>query len=66
MRKKVELIMHHVLHILEVIIALLTLAVLIVMLGLELYKMFTTPDYFTTRIAKRSGIPADHLPYFTV
>ena len=48
MRKKVELIMHHVLHILEVIIALLTLAVLIIMLGLELYKMFTTPDYFTT------------------
>ena len=48
MRKKIETIMHHVLHVLEVIIALLTLAVLIVMLGLELYKMFTTPAYFST------------------
>ena len=48
MRKKVELIMHHILHILEFLIALLTLGVLIVMLALELYKMVTQPDYFST------------------
>ena len=48
MRKKVEIVMHHILHILEFLIALLTLGVLIIMLGLELYKMFTQPDYFST------------------
>lgn len=48
MRKKIEQVMHSVLHILEVLIALLTLAVLIGMLGMELYRMFTQPDYFST------------------
>ena len=48
MRKKVEIVMHHILHILEFLIALLTLGVLIVMLALELYKMVTLPDYFST------------------
>ena len=48
MRKKVEIVMHHILHILEFLIALLTLVVLIVMLALELYKMVTQPDYFST------------------
>jgi uncharacterized membrane protein (DUF373 family) len=48
MRKKVEIVMHHILHILEFLIALLTLGVLIVMLALELYKMVTQPDYFST------------------
>ena len=47
MHKKTETFMHRVLHILEVIIALLTLAVIIGMLGFEVYKMVATPDYFT-------------------
>ena len=48
MHKKVEAIMHRVLHILEFIIAMLTLVVLLGMLVLEVYKMFTVADYFST------------------
>ena len=48
MHKKVESIMHRVLHVMEFIIAMLTLIVLIGMLGLEVYKMFTVSDYFST------------------
>ena len=48
MRKKTESFMHRVLHILEVVIALLTLAVLIGMLALEVYKMFTVEGYFSS------------------
>lgn len=48
MHKKTETFMHKVLHILEVTIALLTLAVLIGMLGLEVYRMFTVSDYFAS------------------
>lgn len=48
MHKKVEAIMHRVLHVMEFIIAMLTLIVLIGMLGLEVYKMFTVSDYFST------------------
>lgn len=44
--KKTETFMHKVLHILEGIIAILTLIVLIGMLGMEVYKMFTVADYF--------------------
>ena len=47
-RKKTETFMHKVLHTLEAIIAILTLAVLIFMLGLEIYKMFTVAEYFST------------------
>ena len=47
MRKKTETFMHRVLHIMEVIIALLTLAVIIGMLGYEIYRMVSVPDYFT-------------------
>lgn len=46
--KKTESFMHRVLHTLEGIIAILTLAVLIGMLGLEVYKMFTVADYFSS------------------
>lgn len=46
--KKTESFMHRVLHILESIIAILTLAVLIGMLGLEIYKMFTVAGYFSS------------------
>lgn len=48
MHKKPETFIHKVLHILERIIAYITLIVLIGMLGLELYRMFTTPDYFSS------------------
>jgi hypothetical protein len=55
MPKKPETLIHKILHILEQIIAYLTLAVLIGMLGLELYKlaldvlkMTSTPDYFVS------------------
>ena len=47
MHKKTETFMHRVLHIMEVIIALLTLAVIIGMLGYEIYRMVAVPDYFT-------------------
>ena len=48
MHKKVEIIMRKILHVLEFIIAILTLIVLIGMLGLEIYKMFTVSDYFSS------------------
>lgn len=48
MRKKHETLIHKVLHILERIIAFLTLGVMLFMLGLEIYKMFTTAEYFAT------------------
>lgn len=48
MQKKHETFFHKVLHILEVTIALLTLAVLIGTLGLEIYKMFTEAGYFSS------------------
>ena len=47
MHKKTETFMHRVLHIMEVVIALLTLAVIIGMLGYEIYRMVAVPDYFT-------------------
>lgn len=37
-----------ILHVMEFVIAMLTLVVLIGMLGLEIYKMFTVADYFST------------------
>ena len=45
-QKKTESFMHKVLHVMEAIIAILTLAVIIGMLGYEVYKMFTVADYF--------------------
>lgn len=48
MHKKVEIVMRKVLHVLEFVIALLTLIVLVGMLGLEIYKMFTVADYFAS------------------
>lgn len=48
MNHKFESVIHKVLHILEAVIAVMTLAVLIGMLGLEIYRMFTVPDYFST------------------
>ena len=45
---KSETLIHKILHILERIIAFITLAVLIGMLGLEVYRMFTVADYFSS------------------
>ncbi len=48
MHKKIETAIRKILHILEFLIAVLTLIVLIGMLGLEIYKMFTQADYFSS------------------
>lgn len=48
MHKKTENLIHKLLHILERTIALITLAVLLGMLGLEIYRMFTVADYFSS------------------
>ena len=47
MHKKTDWI-HKTLHFLEWLIAIITLVVLVGMLGLEIYKMFTVSDYFST------------------
>lgn len=48
MHKKFERIIHKILHILESVIAVLTLLVLIFTLGLEIYRMFTEVGYFSS------------------
>lgn len=48
MHKKPETFIHRLLHIIERLIAYVTLVVLIGMLVLEFYRMFTVPDYFST------------------
>jgi uncharacterized membrane protein (DUF373 family) len=48
MQKTTEDFMHKVLHLLEATIAIMTLFVLIGMLGLEVYRMFTVADYFSS------------------
>ena len=48
MPKKPETFIHKILHILEWIIAGLTLIVLVGMLGLEIYRMVTQADYFSS------------------
>lgn len=48
MRKSLEHIVQKVLHVLEFIIAVLTLGVLLAVLGYEIYKMCTVAGYFTT------------------
>ena len=47
MHKKTDWI-HKTLHFLEWLIAIITLVVLVGMLGLEFYKMFTVEGYFST------------------
>ena len=47
MHKKTDWI-HKALHFLEWFIAIVTLVVLVGMLGMEFYKMFTVEDYFAT------------------
>lgn len=45
-QQKTEKFMHKVLHFMEAVIAVMTLLVIIGMLGYEVYKLFTTGDYF--------------------
>ena len=46
--KKTETVIHKILHFIEFVIAILTLIVLVGMVGLEVYKMFTVADYFSS------------------
>lgn len=48
MHPKTEKFFHKVLHALEFIIAMLTLIVLVGVMGLEIYRMFTVADYFSS------------------
>lgn len=48
MHKKSETFIQKVLHIIERFIAIVTLIVLVGMLGMEFYRMFTVPDYWST------------------
>ena len=48
LHKKTESIIQRVLHFLEVIIAIMTLVVLVYMVGLEVYKMFTQSGYLSS------------------
>jgi uncharacterized membrane protein (DUF373 family) len=47
MHKKTETVIHKILHILEFVIAIMTLIVLLGMLGMEVRNMFVNEDYFT-------------------
>jgi phosphate starvation-inducible membrane PsiE len=44
---KIEHFYRRVLHILELVIAAISIVVLLIALGIEIYSMATTPDYFT-------------------
>ena len=46
MHKKVEYVLRKILHFFEGTIAILTLVVMVGMVALEVYKMFTVPNYF--------------------
>lgn len=48
MHSKLEPVIRKILHILEFLIAIMTLIVLVGMLCLEIYKMLTVSDYFST------------------
>ncbi len=47
MHKKLEAVIRKILHFLEGVIAIMTLIVLVGLLGLEIYRMFTVGDYFS-------------------
>lgn len=48
MHHKYAKFVHSVLHILELVISVLTLVVLVGMLGVEIYRMFTVAEYFVS------------------
>ena len=49
--KKTDKLLHKILHIIEFIIAILTLAVMVGLMGLEIYKMITVAGYFNDATA---------------
>lgn len=48
MKNKISKIFHAIVHVLEYGIAALTIAVLLFLLGLEIYRMFTADGYFNS------------------
>ena len=48
MREKMEIIFRKILHVMEFVIATLTLIVIVGMLGQEIYRMVTVEGYFAT------------------
>lgn len=48
MGHKTEKVLRKALHIMEIVIAVLTLVVLVGMLGMEIFKMVTEAEYFTS------------------
>lgn len=48
MHHKIVTFFRKFLHVLEFIISVLTLIVLVIMLGLEVYRMFTVAEYFSS------------------
>ncbi len=46
MKNKISKTFHNIVHVLEYCIAALTIVVLMIVLGLEIYKMFTVDGYF--------------------
>ena len=48
MHHKVVTVIQKVLHVLEFVISVLTLIVLVGVLGTEIHKIFTTPEYFAS------------------
>lgn len=45
-QKKVSIFFHKLVHVLEYLIAILTITVLVGLISVEIYKMFTTEGYF--------------------
>lgn len=48
MKDKLNKFFHDLVHILEYLVATITIIVLLIFLGLEIYKMFTTNGYFSS------------------
>jgi uncharacterized membrane protein (DUF373 family) len=48
MHHKIVSVFQKFLHVLEFIISVLTLVVLVIMLGMEVYRMFTVAEYFSS------------------
>ena len=48
MHHKIVAVFQKFLHVLEFIISVLTLVVLVIMLGMEVYRMFTVAEYFSS------------------
>lgn len=56
MRQNVVKVMKKILHTVEIVIAVMTIIVLLVMLGNEIYKMFTSAEYFSSVDTFMNGV----------